>query len=139
MRDLTIEPEIEVLSASDCPRRRNWSDADKLRIVEESFAGSRQVTATARRHGVSRSLLTTWRRQYRAGTLVSDGPAFRPLSLAPAAPSSAEAVDPPTAERLGLGGDDRVEIHLPNGRRLLVSPDIAPSALSGLLDVVDRR
>ena len=44
MRDLTIEPEIEVLPASDCPRRRNWSDTDKLRIVEESFAGSRQVT-----------------------------------------------------------------------------------------------
>lgn len=137
MRDLTIEPEIEVLPASDCPRRRNWSDTDKLRIVEESFAGSRQVTATARRHGVSRSLLTTWRRQYRAGTLVADGPAFFPLSLAPEAPSSPEAVARPTAERVGC--DDRVEIHLPNGRSLVVSTDIAPSALSVLLDVVDRR
>ncbi|MFV0513960.1 MAG: IS66 family insertion sequence element accessory protein TnpB, partial [Jhaorihella sp.] len=31
--------------------------------MKESFLGHRQVTATARRHGVSRSLLTIWRRQ----------------------------------------------------------------------------
>lgn len=138
MRDLTIEPEIEVLPASDCPRRRSWSDADKLRIVEESFAGSRQVTATARRHGVSRSLLTTWRRQYRAGTLLADGSAFIPLSVAPEKVLSESAVLEPGATQRPES-DERVEIHLPNGRRLLVAPGIAPSALSGLLDVVDRR
>ena len=55
MADLTFRPEIEVLSAADGVRRRHWSDADKLRIVEESFlAIARQ--ATARRHGISRSL-----------------------------------------------------------------------------------
>ena len=38
MVDLTSEPRIEVLSAADGARRRNWSDADKLRIVEDSCA-----------------------------------------------------------------------------------------------------
>ncbi|WP_264214089.1 transposase [Leisingera thetidis] len=52
-----FRPEIDVLSAADAPRRRHWSDAGKIRIVEESFVGHRQVAATARRHGVSRSLL----------------------------------------------------------------------------------
>ncbi|MGK7651937.1 transposase [Roseovarius sp. B08] len=63
MADLTVRPEIEVLSAADGVQRRHWSDADKLRIVEESFLGHRQASATARRHGISRSLITTWRRQ----------------------------------------------------------------------------
>jgi len=65
MADLTFRPEIEVLSAADGMRRRHWGDADKLRIVEESFVGRRQASATARRHGISLSLLTVWRRQYR--------------------------------------------------------------------------
>ena len=40
-------------------RRRRWSDAEKLRLVEASMAGRRMVSATARQHGISRSLLTT--------------------------------------------------------------------------------
>jgi transposase len=38
-------------------RRRRWSFEEKLRIVEESFGGHRQATATARRHDISQSLL----------------------------------------------------------------------------------
>nr|WP_322864750.1 transposase [Aquicoccus sp. G2-2]MEA1111967.1 transposase [Aquicoccus sp. G2-2] len=58
MADHKFRPEIEVLSSKDVPRRRYRDDSDKLRIVEESFLRHRQVSATARRHGVSRSLLT---------------------------------------------------------------------------------
>lgn len=42
-------------------RRRRWDD-EKLRIVTESFEAPRAISPTARRHGPSRSLLTTWRR-----------------------------------------------------------------------------
>jgi transposase len=38
-------------------RRRRWSDEEKVRIVEESYAGSRLISATARRHGISLTLL----------------------------------------------------------------------------------
>jgi transposase-like protein len=62
MVDLTFAPHIEILSAEDVPRRRHWSDAEKIRLVEESYLGHRQVSATARRHGISRGLLTVWRR-----------------------------------------------------------------------------
>jgi hypothetical protein len=47
MVDLTFTPHIEILSAEDVPRRRHWSDADKIRLVEESHRGHRQVSATA--------------------------------------------------------------------------------------------
>ena len=90
MADLKLTAEIEILAAGDVPRRRPWSDADKIRVVKESYLGHRQVTATARRHGISRSLLTVWRRQYRNGKLSRETvPTFVPLALA------LEASDPP--------------------------------------------
>ncbi|MCP3397056.1 transposase [Bradyrhizobium sp. CCGB20] len=41
----------------DTGRRRRWSEDEKLKIVLESLQAPRQVAATARRYGVSRSLL----------------------------------------------------------------------------------
>jgi len=69
MADLKFRPEIEILSASDVGRRRQWSEDEKPRIVEESLRGSRQTSATAWRHGISRSLPRRWRSDYRAGLL----------------------------------------------------------------------
>ena len=134
MADLTSEPEIEVLSAADAARRRHWSDADKLRIVEESLVGHRQVSATARRHGISRSLLTVWRRQYRDGELGGGpSPGFIPLMVS-AGPSAAASTTPPPSNP-----EARVEIALRNGRRLVVPANVDPEALARLLAVVDSR
>lgn len=133
MSDPTFASSVEVLSAWDLGRRRHWSDAEKLRIVEESFVGHRQVSATARRNGVSRSLLTIWRRQYRSGELGGAGtPAFVPLTVAPES-----AVAPPPA--LTTAPAATVEIALPNGRRLTLPADIDTTALARLLRVVDGR
>jgi len=134
MRDLMFEPKIEVLSAADGVRRRHWDDADKVRIVEESFRGHRQVSATARRHGVSRSLLTIWRRQYRSGELSGDAsPAFIPVTVSDGQPSPASPVPlPPNPEA-------RVEIVLRNGRQVAVPANVDPEALARLLSVLDGR
>jgi transposase len=133
MADLRCEPEIEVLSAADAARRRHWSDADKLRIVRESLSGRRQVSATARRHGISRSLLTVWRRQYRSGELGNGrSPAFTPLTL------SAEDSAPAARAPLSSNPEARVEIVLRNGRRLAVPANVEPEALARLLPVLER-
>lgn len=133
MADHKFRPEIEVLSAADASRRRHWSDADKIRMVKESFLGHRQVSATARRHGVSRSLLTIWRRQYRSGELGDErAPAFIPLALSVEAPTAA-SVAPRDAFDLQL------EIVLRNGRRLLVPSGVDPEMLARLLPVLEGR
>ena len=62
----TVVSPIEIFSAADIGRRRDWSVADKIRIVEESLRGYRQGSATARRYGLSRSVLSIWRREYRS-------------------------------------------------------------------------
>lgn len=137
MADHKFRPEIEVFSAADVPRRRHWDDADKIRIVEESFLGYRQASATARRHGVSRSLLTIWRRQYRAGELgVDSPPSFIPLAVSPMAPAAV----PATAREAPHDTPDvQLEIVLRNGRRLLVPSSVDPEVLARLLPVLEGR
>ena len=133
MSDFINRPQIEVLSTGDGERRRYWSDDDKLRIVQESFIGHRQAAATARRHGICRSLLTTWRRQYRNGELGSShAVSFAPLTVTTAPASQTNWVDP------GPSPDCQVEVALPNGRRVIVPVGVEPEALARILAVVDR-
>ena len=136
MSDFISHPHIEILSAADGVRRRYWSDEDRLRIVEESFVGHRQVAATARRHGICRSLLTIWRRQYRNGALEGSRPvSFAPVNLMNEAPASQSypAVSYPARR------DWQVEIALPNGRRLILPDEVSSEALARLLSVVDGQ
>ena len=125
-------PQVSRLEIVEMGRRRRWSDAEKLRIVEASLAGRRMVSATARQHGISRSLLTTWRRLHREGRLAGDiVPSFAPVIVAPE-PAPAPAVSRPGPMA------DRVEIVLVSGRRLLVDSAIDPATLAGLVQVLDR-
>src|SRR5437773_11009436 len=52
------------LEVVETGRRRRWSEDEKLKIVLESLQAPRQVAATARRYGISRSLLLRWRRSF---------------------------------------------------------------------------
>ncbi|WP_347342453.1 transposase [Bradyrhizobium brasilense] len=54
------------LEVVETGRRRRWSEEEKARIVLESLSEPRLVAATARRYGLSRSLLVTWRRAFAA-------------------------------------------------------------------------
>lgn len=75
--------QIEVLPAGELGRRRAWSNAEKIRIVEESYRGHRQGSVVARRYGISRPLLTQWRRAYRKGLLDGGRPVFTPVEIGP--------------------------------------------------------
>ena len=125
---------IEFFAAEDVGRRRHWSEEDKVRIVAESFRGHRQGSATARRYGLSRSLLSSWRRACRDGTLggVNLGGGFVPLVM--------EGIAPPPEEGLVRSPEDaRIDIALPNGRRMTIPATLPPSRLAALLAVVDPR
>lgn len=52
--------EIEIIT--DGGRRRRWSAADKLRIVEETLYDGESISAVARRNGVAPNLLYRWRK-----------------------------------------------------------------------------
>lgn len=52
--------EIEIIC--DGGRRRRWSAAEKLRIVEETMFEGESISAVARRNGVAPNLLYRWRK-----------------------------------------------------------------------------
>ena len=48
-------------------RRRRWSVAEKIRLVEETLQPGMSVSFVARKHGISPSLLFNWRRRMAEG------------------------------------------------------------------------
>jgi transposase len=56
------QQQISRLAIVESGRRRRFSDEAKAAIVAESYSGSRQVTVTARRHGITRWRLNSWRK-----------------------------------------------------------------------------
>ena len=128
-----VVSQFEILAAGDAGRRRGWTDEEKVRIVRESLRGYRQGWATARRYGISRSLLTRWRKEHRLGLLDGGPPApFSPVSIAPELPRAAEAMPATRA------GTETVEVTLVNGRRLAVPASIDPAAFGRLIQVLER-
>jgi transposase len=119
--------QVQRLDVVELGRRRRWTTEAKLRMVEESFAGWRQASATARRHGISTSLLFAWRKAYRAGTLVDAVPVgFVPAVVVEERPAAA----PPAPSR--------IEIVTPNGHRVLVAADVDEAALFRVLAALAR-
>jgi transposase len=124
MAGLTDGPEVSRLEVVDTGRRRRWTEEEKLRIVMESLSGPRLGSATARRYGIARSLLATWRRQF--DVRAAGGSRFVPAVVVP----ERSAVSPPSS---------RIEIVAANGRRIIVDAGVDVAALARVLDVLERR
>jgi transposase len=131
---------LEVISSG---ARRRWTLEEKHRIVAESYAARRQVSATARRNGLSASQLFTWRRLARDGRLAA---ADEEMTFVPAMigdnsppPSSQQveaedrSVSPQACARPG-----RIEIVLLRGHRVLVYNDVDTAVLARVLAVLER-
>jgi transposase len=75
-------------------RRRRWTEAEKATIVAESMRPGINVSAVARRFGVARGLLQTWRRNAIQET-ASGGGVFVPLHVCeePAIPDASHVRD----------------------------------------------
>ena len=86
-------------------RRRDWSDEEKARILAESADPGVNISEVARRNGVSRGLLTVWRRKARLAS--RDGPQFVQIRLDDAAEARPDAIDPP---RVVAGRAERIEV-----------------------------
>ena len=86
-------------------RRRNWGEEDKARIVAESADPEANISEVARRNGVSRGLLTVWRRQARASS--ADMETFAQVQSEAPADNEHDARLPNV-----LDADERIEIQI---------------------------
>ena len=135
---------LEVISVG---ARRNWALEEKQRIVAESYAAPRQVSATARRNGLSASQLFTWRRLARDGRLSDDEMTFASAVIGDASssgnpsflPEQSTAADhslPPQAGTTAMSG--RIEIVLAGGHRVVVDNSVDAAALARVLAVLEQ-
>jgi transposase len=122
--------QVERLGIVETGRRRRWTDDEKLRIVVESMQAPRAISSTARRYGISRSLLLNWRRSFcrpegAAGHRSGFVPAMvvaDPMPSAPATPTSGHMV-------IEIGKD----------RRVIVDAGVDAAALARVLAILERR
>jgi len=140
-------PKVSRLEVIQLGRRRRWTPEEKRRIVAESHEGRRQVSATARRHGLSASQLFAWRRLAREGRLGADEEAvtFAPVVLAcapamdnpPSLPAREQAAEHPPC-RLSAARAGRMEIVLGGGRRVIVDRHVDIAVLARVIAVLER-
>ena len=120
-------------------RRRRWSADEKARIVAEATVSDARVAEIARRHGVSRSLIYTWRREanrlsgYGVGAVL---PELVPVvvsggSSEPASPAAREKRRPRTSGT--VRADGAIEIALPGEVRMTVRGHVEEQTLRAVL------
>jgi transposase len=126
-----ISTQVERLGVVETGRRRRWTDDEKLKIVLESMQSPRAVSSTARRYGISRSLLLNWRRSFRAEV---DGAAGQQSGFVPAMVVADPVTLTPAAPANG-----RMVIEIGKERRVIVDAGVDAAALARVLAILERR
>ena len=115
-------------------RRRRWTRAEKLRLIEETLAPEAKVADVARRYDIHPNLLHSWRAQARRGVLrggADAGPApadaigFAPVVVAPAVPS--------LPARGATAAGSMIEIEFAAGVRMRITGPVQSSTLVALI------
>ena len=125
----------EVLSGPE--RRRRWGAEEKTQIIAEAVMPGAKVSDIARRHGVSRSLLYTWRRESELWRPINGAasplPDLVPIMITDGAGVSKRPALP--AERVGAAtkGIGTIEIALPGSVRVTVRGRIEERTLRAVL------
>jgi transposase len=110
---------------------RRWADDEKLKIVAESMERPRAISSTARRYGISRSLLLNWRRSFCTEV---DGAEGQQSGFARAM----VVADPgPSARAAPASG--RMEIEIGKDRRVIVDAGVDVAALARVLAILARQ
>ncbi|WP_353430175.1 transposase [Paracoccus denitrificans] len=110
-------------------RRRRWSDAEKLSVLERVGVGGRTVADVAREADLTRQHIYQWRQEMRrkGHWPVSGSTLFVPVDEDLADPS-----DP-----LAPGAVPMIEILLRNGRQVRCSETIDDRSLAWLIRVLE--
>ena len=127
---------MEILTGVE--RRRDWSDDEKLSILQEAAEPNASIADVARRHDVKPQQIYAWRRKF-AAEQSEPVVSFLPVALI-ATETSNEAerpasVDKPAAKRSAR--PMRIEIGCMGGRVLKVEANLAADVLKALIRSVE--
>ena len=117
--------------------RRQWSEDEKRALVAETFVEGETVHGVARRHNISRSMLFSWRKQYREA-LGRTASASTPISFAPVAVAGREPATPPTPPA-PPAVMPLIELEFRSGARLRISGSADPDVVAAVMKALPRR
>lgn len=124
-------------SARSAPseRRRDYSEADKKRIVGEVYRPGASVSGVARRHGIGTRLLFRWKQELAPAPA---GPTFLPVTVSdmpdPSAVSASGLIPGPIiVER----STPEIEVELIGGRRVRFARDVDPETVRSLVALLE--
>jgi transposase len=115
------------------PTRRYRTNAEKVRIVEETMAEGVSVASVARRHGLNANLLFNWRRRYQQGLLERS----REPVAAKLLPVHVEHEPLPAASHTPFAG--HIQVSLPGGIAVEIRGEVDAALLGTLLRVLRSR
>ena len=133
MTDHTPMSKVSRLEVIQTGARRRWTAEETRRIVAESEAGPRQVSATARRYGLSPAQLFNWRRLARTGGL---GGSEDAVTFAKVVACSRVADSQPRTTAIARS---RFEIVLADGIRIIADEAVDVGALARVICAIERR
>lgn len=133
-------------------RRRRFTTEEKLAVLREASAPDVNVSAVARRHGLTPSQVFKWRRLAVLGVIgipgASELPSFMAVQVAAErGPQETGCRSAPvaTAASAGMAGETRpappggIVIELACGRRVQVDRHVDAAALRRVLDFLEGR
>jgi transposase len=104
-------------------RRRRWSDAEKLRILEEASIAGARVRAVARRHAVAPSQIYDWRKKVGPERVVCET-GFAAVVVSP--------------DNQAISWPGRMEVRCGNGRTITAGRDVDVMVLVQLVAALER-
>jgi transposase len=124
---------VDTKRGSKKPKRRQWPEALKRRIVAETLAPSASVSVVARRHDVNANQLFKWRREMAAEeppatTESVAGVAMLPVEIVP---EPSEARRPERARRSGT-----IEITFACGARVCLRGEVSAETLQRVIELL---
>jgi len=126
---------VEIFSGRE--RRRFWSDAQKLAILDEIVSSGLGVAAVARRHEVSPQQVYGWRRHIRRGAPAKATPGLVPVTLVDAVEPDQRSMAPSEKQAL-VARASRIEIRCLNGRVVIVETGFDAAELKALIRSVEE-
>ena len=140
MTSHTTMPRLSTLEVIQTGARRRWPVEEKLRIVAESDRAPGEVSATARRYGVSPAQLFMWRRQVRTGQLTTEGfNGFVPACVVADGFTGTSVSASASCKNSQTQGRGKMIIVLAGGGRIIIGPDVDAAALRRVVEVLERQ
>jgi len=126
--EVSITGLVDTKRRADEPRRRQWSEAVKRRIVAETREPGSSVSIVARRHDVNANQVFKWRREMAP----EPTPAAESVPLLPVEIVSEPSGEPRSrSRRSGI-----IEITFGCGTRVCVRGEVSPQTLRQVIELL---